>query len=196
MRFASLTVVALGVLGFGAGLLWVWLAPRAQFTVTSADGGLEVVGGGLVDPELFMADDGVYVLLMAGLGLIAGLAVWSRSARRGVVALVGLALGMVVASVSAMQLGSLLGRPPSDEQLSTVGAVVTTALDLNMLAALAVGPFVAVLVQVVAAVVAGRDDLGRPGTDLVPVAEPAVAQAPAPSGVVAQARPAGPTIQE
>jgi hypothetical protein len=159
---AALTVVVLAVLGLGVGLLWVWLAPRAQFTVTSADGGLEVTGGGLVDPELFMGDDGVYVLLMAGLGLLAGLAVWLRTARRGVVALVAVAVGMLAASVTAWQLGALLGKPPTADELSTVGAVVTTALDLNMLAALAVGPFTAVLVQVVAAVLAHHDDLGRP----------------------------------
>ncbi|MEI4270976.1 DUF2567 domain-containing protein [Klenkia sp. LSe6-5] len=158
---AALVVAALAVLGVGVGLLWVWLAPRAQFTVTSADGGLEVTGGGLVDPELFMGDDGVYVLLMAGLGVLAGLVVWLRSSRRGVVTLLGVALGMLAASVTAWQVGALLGRAPSADELSTVGTVVTTALDLNMRAALAVGPFVAVLVQVVAAVLASRDDLGR-----------------------------------
>ena len=198
---AALTVVVLAVLGLGVGLLWVWLAPRAQFTVTSADGGLEVTGGGLVDPELFMGDDGVYVLLLAGLGLLAGLAVWLRTARRGVVALVGVALGMLAASVTAWQLGAALGTPPTATELSTVGTVVTTALDLNMLAALAVGPFVAVLVQVVAAVLAHRDDLGRPeeqpalgATGSVPTAgaatSPAVTPGWQPTGRT------GPTVQE
>jgi hypothetical protein len=42
-----------------------------------------------------------------------------------------------------------------------VGARVTTGLELNSLPALAVGPFVAVLVYVLAAVLDGRDDLGR-----------------------------------
>lgn len=192
---AVLTVVVLAVLGLGVGLLWVWLAPRAQFTVTSADGGLQVVGGGLVDPELFMADDGVYVLLMAGLGLVAGLVVWLRASRRGVVALVGVALGMLAASVTAWQVGALLGKPPTADQLSTVGTVVTTALDLNMLAALAVGPFAAVLVQVVAAVLAHRDDLGRP--DPQPVAlTPAGAGPTADAGPGTEPWRAGPTVQE
>lgn len=191
---AVLTVAVLAVLGFGVGLLWVWLAPRAQFTVTSADGGLEVTGGGLVDPELFMGDDGVYVLLMAGLGLLAGLAVWFRTARRGVVALLGVALGMLAASLTAWQVGDLLGKAPSATELSTVGTVVTTALDLNMVAALAVGPFVAVLVQVVAAVLAHRDDLGRPDPAAPPPAVPPSA-GPGPVPVPSPGR-TGPTVQE
>lgn len=161
VRGAVLAAVVLAVLGLGAGLLWVWLAPRAQFTVTSTSGDVQVTGGGLVDPELFAADDGVYVLVLGGLGLLAGLAGWLRRRRRGVVTLAGLAVGMLAASVTAWQLGALLGRGPSREQLTTVGTVVTTALDLNMLASLAVGPFCAVLVYVVATVLASRDDLGR-----------------------------------
>ncbi|MCO7222129.1 DUF2567 domain-containing protein, partial [Klenkia sp. PcliD-1-E] len=161
VRGAVVTAVVLALLGLVAGLLWVWLAPRAQFTVTSTEGAVEVTGGGLVNPELFASDDGVYVLLLGGLGLLAGLAGWLPRRRRGVVTLVGLTVGMLAASVTAWQLGALLGRGPSREQLMTVGTVVTTALDLNMLAALAVGPFVAVLVYVVATVLASRDDLGR-----------------------------------
>ncbi|MET0827320.1 MAG: hypothetical protein ABWZ89_12465, partial [Acidimicrobiales bacterium] len=58
VRGGVLTVLVLALLGLGAGLLWLWLAPRAQFTVTSTSGDVEVTGGGLVDPELFMGDDG------------------------------------------------------------------------------------------------------------------------------------------
>ncbi len=101
------------------------------------------------------------MLLLGGLGLLAGLAGWLRRGRRGVVTLVGLAAGMLAASVTAWQTGALLGRGPAREELTTVGTVVTTALDLNMLAALAVGPFAAVLVYVVCTVLASRDDLGR-----------------------------------
>ncbi|GHE13049.1 DUF2567 domain-containing protein [Klenkia taihuensis] len=161
VRGAVVTAVVLAVLGLLAGLLWVWLAPRAQFTVTSDAGDVQVAGGGLVDPELFASDDGVYVLLLGGLGLLAGVAGWLRRRRRGVVTLVGLAVGMLAASVAAWQLGALLGRGPSREQLTTVGTEVTTALDLNMLAALAVGPFCAVLVYVVCTVLVSSDDLGR-----------------------------------
>ncbi|SDO75504.1 hypothetical protein SAMN05660199_02524 [Klenkia soli] len=167
-------MLVLAVVGLGVGLLWLWLAPRADFTVTSADGAVEVTGGGLVDPELFMGDDGVYVLLLGGLGLLVGLVGWTRVRRRGVVTLVSLAAGMLAASLTAWQLGAVLGRGPSRTDLTTVGRQVTTALDLNMLASLAVGPFAAVLVYLVATVLAGRDDLGRgdPATEPAPAAGP------------------------
>lgn len=161
VRGGVVSVVLLAVLGLGAGLLWLWLAPRAQFTVTSTTGDVEVTDGGLVDPELFVGADGVFVLLLGGLGLLAGLVGWTRVRRRGVVTLVSLALGMLTASLTAWQLGALVGRGPSEEALSTVGREVTTALDLTMLASLAVGPFTAVLAYLVATVLSARDDLGR-----------------------------------
>ncbi len=161
VRAGLVLALALALLGLSAGLLWWWLAPRADFRVTSAAGDVAPVGGGLVSPELFMSDDGVYVLLLAGLGLLAGAGSWWLRARRGVVLVVALAGGMLLASVGAWQVGAALGRGPSAEELRTVGAVVTTALDLNALAALAVGPFVAVLAYLVPAVLTARDDLGR-----------------------------------
>ena len=188
VRGGLLVVLGLAVVGLGVGLLWLWLAPRAEFTVTSAEGAVEVTGGGLVDPELFMGDDGVYVLLLGGLGLLVGLVGWTRVRRRGVVTLVSSALGMLAASFTAWQLGAVLGRGPSPTDLSTVGREVTTALDLNMLASLAVGPFAAVLVYLVATVLAGRDDLGRgdPGAEPVPAAVPT---GPPSAGLVGPAVP-------
>lgn len=177
VRVGLRLALALAVLGLFAGLLWFWLAPRVDFRVTSTSGDVAVVGGGLVSPELFMSDDGVYVLVLAGLGLLAGLAGWFVfRARRGVVLLSSLAGGMLLASVAAWQVGALLGRGPSREQLATVDTVVTTAVDLNMLAALAVGPFVAVVVYLVATVLTSHDDLGRPE----PQAPPAPVLQPAP----------------
>jgi hypothetical protein len=54
-----------------------------------------------------------------------------------------------------------LGPDPGRSVLHDVGARVRTGLNLESLAALAVGPFVALLVYVVAAVLVGSDDLGR-----------------------------------
>ncbi|MFC7571941.1 hypothetical protein ACFQX8_05475 [Klenkia terrae] len=153
-----------------------------------------MTGGGLVDPELFMGDDGVYVLLLGGLGLLAGLVGWTLVRRRGVVTLVSLAAGMLAASLTAWQLGALLGRGPSREDLTTVGREVTTALDLNMLASLAIGPFAAVLVYLVATVLTGRDDLGRDdlGRDDLGREDPHPAH---PAGPTAEGR-LGPAVPE
>lgn len=163
---AGTAVRLLGLLtlgGVAAGLLWAWCAPRADFRVVSAAGEVEPVGG-LVSPELPVSDDAVYVLVLAGLGLVAGVLAWLPRARRGVVVLLALGAGMLVASVVAWQLGVLLGRGPSEAELQTVGTVVTTALRLDALAALAVGPFVAVFGYLVATVLSTQDDLGRDAT--------------------------------
>jgi LPXTG-motif cell wall-anchored protein len=158
LRSALLIVLALALAGLLAGGVWIWLAPRADYRVTATS--VEPIGAA-PSAELFMADDGVFVLVLAGLGLLAGIAVWLRRRRRGVLTLGALAAGMLAAGVVAWQLGELVGRGPTEAQLADVGARVTTGLSLAATAALAVGPFVAVLVYLVAAGLTPRDDLGR-----------------------------------
>jgi LPXTG-motif cell wall-anchored protein len=167
LRSALLTVLALAVSGLAAGGLWSWLAPRADYRVTATD--VEPIGKA-PSPELFMADDGVFVLVLAGLGLLAGIAVWLRRRRRGALSLAALATGMLAAGVVAWQLGEWAGPGPTRAELDDVGATVTTGLSLGATAALAVGPFVAVLTYLVATALSSRDDLGR--------AEPAPASEP------------------
>ncbi len=147
----------LGLTGLVVGLLWVWLAPRARF---------EVVEGGAVplgrpSAELLVADDAVLVLLLAGLGLLAGGVAWAVRRRRGVAWLLATALGTGIAGVLAWQLGEGLAPGPTAEQLTDVGSRVTTGLELSSPPALAVGPFAALFVYVVAALFAASDDLGR-----------------------------------
>jgi LPXTG-motif cell wall-anchored protein len=147
----------LALAGLLVGLLWWGIAPRAQFAITPS--GPQVIG----DPsdELLAADDSVFTLLVAGVGLLAGLGAWLVRRRRGLAGLVGVALGMLAADVVAWRLGELLGPAPTKAQLGHLGAHVTTALHLAALPALAVGPFVAVLVYVVASLWNRSDDLGR-----------------------------------
>jgi hypothetical protein len=168
--------------GVPAGLLWWGLAPRARFQVTQ-DGPVVI---GRPSAELLVADDGVFTLVLAGLGLLAGVVAWRLRRRRGVAVLLALALGTLLAAVLAWQLGELLGPPPTQEQLADVGAAVTTGLRLNSLAALAVGPFVAVLAYVLATLLAHAEDLDRPGPS------PVAAHPPLPGGAV----PAAPTRED
>jgi LPXTG-motif cell wall-anchored protein len=158
LRSALLTVLALAVSGLAAGGLWIWLAPRAEYRVTAGD--VEPIGKA-PSAELFMADDGVFVLILAGLGLLAGIALWLRRRRRGALTLTALATGMLAAGVVAWQLGEWVGQGPTKAELADVGATVTTGLSLGATAALAVGPFVAVLFYLVATALTARDDLGR-----------------------------------
>ena len=151
-------LAVLAVAGFPAGLVWWWLAPRAQFRITSS--GPAVIGH--PSEELRAVDDATFTLVLAATGLLAGLAVWFLlRRRRGVATLATAALGTGVAGLIAWQLGQLLGPAPSQAQLRDVGATVTTGLVLNSLPALAVGPFFAVLAYLVAALLSRRDDLGR-----------------------------------
>ncbi|WP_093580355.1 DUF2567 domain-containing protein [Geodermatophilus amargosae] len=157
LRGAVVWALALAVAGIPAGLLWVWLAPRARFEVVK--GGAVPVGN--PSAELLVADDSVLVLVLAGLGLLAGGIAWAMRRRRGVVTLVATAAGTALAAVLAWQLGELLAPGPTAAQLGDVGAYVTTGLDLSSLPALAVAPFTALLVYVVAALFSSADDLGR-----------------------------------
>jgi Protein of unknown function (DUF2567) len=158
LRTAAVVVLVLAVSGLLAGLVWLWLAPRADFRVTAND---VVAIGGPPSDELFMADDGVFVLVLAVLGLLAGLAVWRLRRRRGVVTLAGLVVGTGLAGLVAWQLGRVLGEGPTKAELAHVGARVTTKLDLGSPTALAVAPFFAVVVYLVAASFTPDDDLRR-----------------------------------
>jgi LPXTG-motif cell wall-anchored protein len=157
LRSSAGIVLALAVAGVPAGLLWWWLAPRADFRVTDT----EPVPIGNFPDELLVADDAVFALLLAGLGLLAGVAAWFLRRRRGVATVLALAVGACLMSVVAWQLGEFLGAGPSEAELADVGARVTTSLRLGSLPALALAPFTALLAYVVAVLYTPRDDLGR-----------------------------------
>lgn len=152
------TTILITLAGVPAGLLWWLLAPRADYQVT-ADGVTPI--GSYPSDELFAADDGVFVCVLAGLGLLAGIAVWLRRRRRGVVLLAGGVVGCVLAGVVAWQLGHLLGPSPTQDELADVGARVTTGLNLHTYTALLVAPFVLLLVHVIMASATADDELNR-----------------------------------
>ena len=180
LRTALLTVLVLALSGLPAGALWLWLAPRADYRVTETD---VVPVSGLPNSELFMSDDGVFVLVLGAIGLLAGLAVWRLRTRRGALVLAALATGMLAAGVVAWQLGAWLGAGPTEAQLGEVGRTVTTGLGLRATAALVVGPFLAVLVYLVAATYTSRQDLGRSEPEDLP---PRLPLPPGPPPVSAQ----------
>jgi LPXTG-motif cell wall-anchored protein len=170
LRSAAGIVAALALTGVPAGLLWWALAPRADFRVTE-DGPVPI---GDVSPELLVADDAVFALVLAGAGLLAGVAAWFLRRRRGVATVLALALGACLTAVVAWQVGELLGAGPSETELADVGARLTTSLTLSSPAAMALAPFTALLAYVVAVLCTPDDGLGRtePGTP-APVGEQA-----------------------
>jgi hypothetical protein len=171
LRSSAGLVLALVLAGLFAGLLWWWLAPRADFRIT--DTGPVAIGG--PSDELLVADDAVLALILTGLGLAAGGAAWFLRRRRGVATVLALALGGSLMAVVAWQLGELLGAGPTQAQLSDMGTVVTTSLTLGSLPALALAPFAALLAYLVPVITVPRDDLGR-------TPAPESADAPLPAG--------------
>ncbi|MBN1092438.1 DUF2567 domain-containing protein [Blastococcus sp. TML/M2B] len=160
LRAAVWLVLGLAAAGVPAGLVWWLLAPRADFRIT--EDGPVVVGS--PSAELLVADDAVFVLVMAVVGLLAGVVAWLLRRHRGVALLVALALGATACGVVAWLVGELFGEGPTAAELADVGGTVTTGLDLGALAALAVAPFVALLGYVVGVVINADDGLGRTGT--------------------------------
>jgi LPXTG-motif cell wall-anchored protein len=157
LRSAVALVLGLAVAGLPAGLLWWSLAPRADFRITGD--GPQAIGS--PSSELLIADDVVFVLVLAGFGLLAGAAAWFLRRRRGVATVVALAVGTSATGAVAWQLGELLGAGPTESRLADVGSVVTTSLTLGALPALAVAPFLALVAYIVATLHAAADDLGR-----------------------------------
>jgi hypothetical protein len=165
LRVAARLTGVLAACGLPVGLLWWALAPRADIRVTSD--GLEPVGE--LPPELSIADDSVLVLLLVGLGLLAGALAWRLRRRRGVAVVVALAVGATLAAFVAWQLGELLAPGPTEAELERVDAVVTTPLRLSALPALAAAPFSALLAYLLGVAATRTDDLGRTGP--VPVVD-------------------------
>jgi len=170
LRSSVRLVLVLAVAGLVAGLLWWWLAPRADFRIIASG----PVAIGNPPEELLIADDAVLALILIGFGVAAGAAAWFLRRRRGVSTVLALAVGGSLMSAVAWQLGELLGPGPTHAQLSDVGRVVTTSLTLGSLPALALAPFGAVLAYLVPVLTVHRDDLGRT-PDPAPVDESAPA---------------------
>ena len=129
LRSSAAVVLVLALAGLPAGLLWWWLAPRADFRIT--DDGPAVIG--TPSAELLVADDMVLVLVLAGAGLLPVRRPGSLRRRRGVATVLALALGCSLTAVVAWQLGELLGAGPTEAQLAEVGGLVTTSLTLGSL---------------------------------------------------------------
>jgi hypothetical protein len=156
LRASLRAALLIALAGLPAGMLWWVLAPRVEFVVT--DAGPQPIAD--YSEEFRMAGDAVLALVLLGVGLVAGLATWFFFRRRGVGAVLALAVGGTLAAVLAWQLGEVLGAGPTEAQAS-VGARLTTALQLGSLPVLALASFAALLVYLAAAVLAREDALGR-----------------------------------
>ncbi|WP_307845340.1 hypothetical protein [Planomonospora sp. ID67723] len=113
MRDFAVTVLALGLLGAAAGVLWSLLAPRAPYVVTEQ-------GPVLADPstQALIAADGWFAVVTGALGLICGAAGYTLSRRgRPLAVLLGLAAGGLLAAYLTLTVGGAVN----------LGAVTVTA---------------------------------------------------------------------
>jgi hypothetical protein len=176
LRSALWVTLLVALAGLPAGLSWWLLAPRVAFEVTEA--GPEPLGD--YAEEFRVADDAVLALVLLGVGLVAGLAAWFLSRRRGVADVLALAVGGVLAALLAWQLGEVLGAGPSEAQEFDVGAQLTTGLQLSSLPVLALAPFGALLAYLAATVLSPDDGLRRPPVNSPSSAPRTAAGAPVP----------------
>jgi len=121
---AALVVAAVTVaLGGPLGLLWSALAPRVE--LVRGQGGWFPVAE---EPEEYVAGDGWFVFLNAGLGLVVAVVAWFVVRRhRGPLILAGLAIGAIGGTVLAAWLGHRVGLGDFPQQLRD--AAVGTHLD-------------------------------------------------------------------
>ncbi len=149
-------VLGLAAGGIPVGLLWLALAPRREFEVV--DGGFRAVEP---QSEALVGADGVLLILTGLLGVLAAGLVWWFVRIRGVSIVLGLAIGMLAAAITAWQTGEWLGSGSSEAQAAEIGAIVTPALQLRAIPVLVIGAFIATLGYLVVVSFAPSDDLTR-----------------------------------
>jgi hypothetical protein len=99
--------VAVAALGLPLGLLWRAVAPKVEL-VQTAYGPYPLEP----EPEGYIADDGWFIFLAVGAGIVLALLAWFALRRfRGPALMAALALGSVVGSVLAAWFGHRVGLP-------------------------------------------------------------------------------------
>ncbi|MFF1924970.1 ABC transporter permease [Streptomyces sp. NPDC058221] len=116
LRRAGIVCAAVTVAGVGLGLLWLWLAPRVPLISDSTAVFLSDSEG-----EEAIGADGTFALLALAFGAVSAVLAFLFHRRGGVPVVVGLALGGVLGSLLAWQLGTRLG--PTDDVVAHARAV-------------------------------------------------------------------------
>ncbi|MEU1366121.1 ABC transporter permease [Streptomyces sp. NPDC005803] len=192
LRRAVLVAVAVTVAGVALGLLWLWLAPRVPLVSDNTSVFLSDSEG-----EEAIGADGTFALLALAFGAVsAGLAFWFH--RKGGIALVvALAVGGVLGSLLAWQLGTRLG--PTDDVVAHArevgkGVIFDAPLELHAKGALLAWALAAMAVHLgLTALFGPRDPEPEWGVyHAVPSGSGPSGGGPAPSGPAPGSGPAGP----
>ena len=168
---AVCTVLALCAVGAGLASVWSAVSPKVS-VVATADGPTIQPGGG----EEFFAGDGMFLLLGLIAGMLTGAVLWYAASRwRGPVLLVGLAVGGVLSSLVAWQLGRHIGLAEYQELLSgaDAGRRFDRPVDVRAHGVLLAQPISAVATYVVLAGWAARRASSAPAVREAAPGEPA-----------------------
>jgi hypothetical protein len=173
-RAAVLIVLALAALGAALGVVWQAWSPPGPFGIVFADG---------IQPdetEAWAAADGRFGVIAAGVGLVAGIAVWFVRRRRGPYVVLALGAGGIGGAALTDWVGHLLrGKAHTFACFPTSGKALCTnhlPLSLHMSGLLYVEPALAILVYGLLVAFAHHDDLGRPDPVRAGVSVPALDQ--------------------
>lgn len=150
----AFVVAALVVLGAALGLLWQAWSPPGPLGL--------VVTPGAIQPdetEAFAAGDGRFAIIGIGVGLLAGALLWLRRSTRGPVAVLSLAIGGLLGAGATALVGHLVRGGSTAGKAGTLLQHVPLTVHAHGLFVVEAGA--GVLVYVVCAAFAERDDLGR-----------------------------------
>ena len=159
-RAALLILLTLAALGAALGAAWQVWSPPGPFGI--------IYGNGTQpdETETFAAADGRFAIIVGGVGLIAGIAVWLMRRVRGPYVVLALGAGGIGGAALTWWVGHLIrGKahtfacyPPSGKAACTDHLPLT----LHMVGLLYLEPAVAILVYGLLVAFAHHDDLGRP----------------------------------
>ncbi|GAB3858827.1 DUF2567 domain-containing protein [Dactylosporangium cerinum] len=103
--FGLIVAVVVAALGAPVGLLWSWIAPKVELVQTQY-GPYPIEG----EPEGYFADDGWFMIIGAGVGILIAVAAWIILRRyRGPLVLAGLVVGSAAGAALAAWLGNKIG---------------------------------------------------------------------------------------
>ncbi|HEV7204433.1 MAG TPA: hypothetical protein VGN18_07455 [Jatrophihabitans sp.] len=152
---ATVLAGVLVVLGALLGLVWAaWSPPGPRALVISP--GVFVPD----ETESFIAGDGRFLVIAAVVGLLAGIVAWRRVADRGLLVMLGLAVGGTLGAVLMALVGHLTGGGTFHGGANTI--IDQLPLSLHMHGLLFVEPAVATLLYGMCVAFTVHDDLGRP----------------------------------
>jgi hypothetical protein len=126
---AVLVAVVVAGMGLVIGWLWAELAPRVG-VIKTANGFIYADA----EPEQAVAADGWFAIIGAAAGLVFGVLVWQLRRFRGVVMMVGLAMGSLIGAYLAWWLGYKIGMSEFAHvrDSAAVGARLEAPLNLRM----------------------------------------------------------------